>query len=92
MLDINGATVRGVVACKGCRALWHEGVLYVVRSTTDVVALTAPTAPRKMGGGWQVNLGESFVTVQKPGCNCKKNKALGAMTLEQIVGLVPVDA
>lgn len=92
--DVNGATVRGPgnLQFKGCRALWHEGTLYIVTSPSNVVSYPAAAEPRRAGAMAQVTTDAGqILTIQKPGCNCKKKPELGAMTLEQIVGLVPAD-
>lgn len=89
--DINGARVSGMVSAKGARVLYRDGWLYIAKTPDDVMAFECQE-PVRWAGGYKVRIGDFAVQVQPPSCGCQRSAALRAMTPEQIIAAVKVEA
>lgn len=75
-VDVGPAQVRGpeqlCVAGKA-RVMWDDGVLYIARSTADVVRVNCPTQPvepPRVGQSWVAATVVGDVTFKRRGCSC----------------------
>jgi hypothetical protein len=95
VFDIIASRTHGLVKAKDVRVVWTDGHLYICQSPTDITVF-ACDQPIKRGGMWKVQVGESTITFQPPGCgSCRarvKASPVGQMSVEEIVASVSVDA
>ena len=94
-MDANGVKLRGFITHNGtpygARVIWRDRVLYVLRSTTDVAVFQDVEQPKRWGGGWKARIGEQALQIVRPGCVCKKDPALSALSFEDILAMASVE-
>jgi len=92
-VDVNGASVFGVLKATKTRVIWSDGMLYVAKQPDDVSGFACSTAPVRWGGGWKANLDDGKVLqILKPSCSCHRNRELSAMSAADIMASVSVSA
>ena len=90
-VDLGPARVRGhrdLTATGRARVMWDEGVLYVARSSRDVVRVDCPEQPpepTRVGQDWSAQTAVGTITFRRKGCSC--SYSLGNVAFGTLVGL-----
>ena len=85
-MDVNGVKVMGALVASGARVFVRDGMAYVASSLSEVQAVKLRDEPKRWGGGYKLTTSDGErLMVLGPGCRACIDRALGAVSQEQLI-------